>query len=158
MREILLSKSFALISLSVIFAFNLLFLHFFSDSYVAWRSDKEIRNHKKDNELLIENMRVAENRITNIEEKIYTIVDYDNEMRDMPKMPRIHEDVRELGIGGPGGISEEKSVEIFEYLHIFFSLSKFFLLFLLFLLFLSISSYSASIIFSSSFVFLDLFE
>ena len=70
-REIFLSKPFALISLSVIFAFNLLLLHFFSDSYVAWRSDKEIRNHKKDNELLIENMRVAENRITNIEEKIY---------------------------------------------------------------------------------------
>ena len=115
-REIFLSKPFALISLSVIFAFNLLLLHFFSDSYVAWRSDKEIRNHKKDNELLIENMRVAENRITNIEEKIYTIVDYDNEMRDMLKMPRIHEDVRELGIGGTGGISEEKSVEIFEYL------------------------------------------
>ena len=116
MREILLSKSFIFIPISIFFIFNFLLFHFFSDSYVSWRSGNEIQNHKENNKLLVQNIQIAENKIANIEEKINTIVEYDNEMRDMLKMPRIHEDVRALGTGGPNEISDEQSIEILEYL------------------------------------------
>ena len=116
MREIFLSKSFMLIPISAFLVFNFLLFHFFSDSYVSWRGNKEIQNHKDNNKLLVQNIQIAEDRINNIEEKINTIVEYDNEMRDMLNMPRIHEDVRELGIGGPDGMSEQQAIEVLEYL------------------------------------------
>jgi len=115
-REILVSKSFLLISSCLFLACNFLTLYFFSDYYLSWKTDREIENHKKNNELLIDNILIAENRISNIEEKINAIIDYDNQMRDMLSMPRIHEDIRELGIGGPEGISEEQAIEMLDYL------------------------------------------
>ena len=115
-REILLSKSVVFTFILIFLACNFFTLYFFSDHYLSWKSDREIQNHKKNNQLLIDNILIAENRISNIEEKINTIINYDNEMRDMLSMPRIHEDVRQLGVGGKGGISETQAVEVLEYL------------------------------------------
>ena len=89
-REILLSKSILFAFIIIFLACNFLTLYFFSDHYLSWKSDREIQNHKKNNQLLIDNILIAENRISNIEEKINTIINYDNEMRDMLSMPRIH--------------------------------------------------------------------
>ena len=66
MREIFLSKSFIFIPISIFSIFNFLLFHFFSDSYVSWRSGNEIQNHKENNKLLVQNIQIAENKIANI--------------------------------------------------------------------------------------------
>ena len=87
-------------------------LHYFSDDYVRWTSNLEIINHKKNNQELISKIENSEKQLQSIKNKMNTIVDYDNSMRDLLKLPKIHDDVRMLGVGG----EEEMNVEILEYL------------------------------------------
>ena len=113
-REIFLSSYLLVIPLSLFFSFSFLLFYFFADEYVAWQSGKQIINHKENNQLLVENINHAEIEISNIQEKLNTIINYDNEMRDLLKLPRIHDDVRQLGIGGMP--NQEETIEFLNYL------------------------------------------
>ena len=115
MREILLSTPLILTSVFIFIFFNFLCFYFFADDYISWRSANQIEDHRKNNELLVTKIQRAENKIYNIEEKLNTIVEYDNEIRDMLKLPRIHDDVRELGIGGTI-LDNNQAIDFLEYL------------------------------------------
>tara|TARA_Y100001970_G_C14004266_1_gene734999 strand:- start:172 stop:900 length:729 start_codon:yes stop_codon:yes gene_type:complete len=48
----------------------------------------------------VDKIQRGEDRISNIEDKINTIIDHDNQMRALLSLPKIHDDVRKLGTGG----------------------------------------------------------
>ena len=113
-REVFFSRYLLLLPIAVFFFFNYLLFYFFADEFVAWKSGYQIKNHKENNQVLVENIHQAEIDISNIKEKLNTIISYDNDMRDLLKLPKIHNDVRELGIGGMQ--NEEETIEYLNYL------------------------------------------
>ena len=115
MREMVLSSRLLFLLMSVFTFFNFLLFYFFADTYVEWQSGIQLKDHQKNNKLLVSNIKSAETKIYNIEEKLNTIVKHDNKIRDMLKMPRIHDDVRQLGVGG-NGLDNRQSAEFLEYL------------------------------------------
>ena len=115
MREVFLSTPLILASAFIFIFFNFLCFYLFADEYVAWRSNNQIEYHKKNNDLLVSNIKKAEDKILNIQEKINTIVKHDDKIRDMLKMPRIHDDVRQLGVGG-NGLDNRQAIEFLDYL------------------------------------------
>ena len=115
MMEIGVSKYFILASICILFSVNFIVLHFFSSAYASWQSSRQIENYKDHNTLLVDKIQNSEDKILNIEEKMSTIIDHDNHMRNLLSLPKIHEDVRKLGIGGPDG-SKSLTLTQLEYL------------------------------------------
>ena len=115
MMEIGVSKYFILASIGILFSVNFIVLHFFSTAYANWQSNRQIENYKDHNTLLVDKIQNSEDKILNIEEKMSTIIDHDNHMRDLLSLPKIHEDVRKLGIGGADG-NETLTMTQLEYL------------------------------------------
>ena len=113
-KEFNFSTWFFAIPVSIFIVSNFFVLYFFADNFVAWSSNLEIINHKKNNQILLENINLSQEKMMHIEEKINTIIDQDNNMRSFLKLPKIHEDVRMLGIGGSE--LEKAKVEYLEYL------------------------------------------
>ena len=74
----------------------------------------EIQNHKKNNQILADNINMSEERMSHIEDKINTIIAQDDNMRGFLKLPKIHQDVRMLGVGGDK--VQQTTVEYLEYL------------------------------------------
>ena len=48
---------------------------------------------------MVEAINNSKDRISNIEEKLNNIAQNDDNIRDMLKLPKIHDDVRTLGVG-----------------------------------------------------------
>ena len=115
MMEIPLSRYFILSSIFIIIFTNVMVLHFFSNKYSSWVSNQEIKNHKEENSFLVSEIQKGQDRILNIEDKISTIIDHDNHMRDLLSLPQIHDDVRKLGTGGQNNQSSLTMAEL-EYL------------------------------------------
>ena len=112
-REFNFSKILIFSSLAVLLISNLLFFNYFSDDFAKWKNKNLIVDHKKNNEFLVETIHNSEDRISNIEQKINYIIKHDDNIRELLKLPKIHKDVRQLGIGGP---QEDQSIEKLEYL------------------------------------------
>ena len=100
MMEVALSKYFIVASVSILILTNVLALHLFSNSYSSWYSNQQIKNHQKDNNILVKKIENGEDRIVGIEDKIDQIIEQDNNMRALLSLPQIHDDVRKLGTGG----------------------------------------------------------
>ena len=100
MREINFSKGLVLSSILFLFLFNFLIFNFLADDFIAWKTNQEINSYKKDNIFLVEAINNSKDRISNIEQKLNSIAQNDDNIRDMLKLPKIHEDIRMLGVGG----------------------------------------------------------
>ena len=112
-KEINFSKRLIFSLLLVFFVSNFLIFNYLAEDYVIWRANSDIQNHKENNKTLVASIENSKNRISNIEEKLNNIVEHDNNIREMLKLPKIHDDVRSLGIGGS---TKEESFQNLEYL------------------------------------------
>ena len=112
-REINFSKSLVLCSILFLFLMNFLIFSFLADDFTAWKTNQEINSHKKDNIYLVKTINNSKDRISNIEQKLNSIAQNDDNIRDMLKLPKIHEDIRMLGVGGAAA---KESFQYLEYL------------------------------------------
>jgi len=99
-KEIDFSKRIIFYLLSVLFVANFILFNFLAEDYAIWKGNTNIQDHKKNNKILTASIYDSENRISNIEEKLNNIIEHDNNIRGLLKLPQIHDDIRELGIGG----------------------------------------------------------
>ena len=99
-KEIDFSKGLILSFVLSIFFANFLIFNYLAEDYVIWKSDGKIQNHRENNKILVESINDSKDRISNIEHKLNNIVHNDNNIREMLKLPKIHDDVRSLGVGG----------------------------------------------------------
>ncbi len=113
-KEFNFSRWFLLFPLSVFVLANFALFYFFADDFIIFTSDIEIQNHKKNNQILVDNINMSEERMTHIEDKINTINAQDDNMRGFLKLTKIHQDVRMLGVGGDK--VQQTTVEYLEYL------------------------------------------
>ena len=112
-KEINFSKGLIFSLLSVLLVSNFLFFNYLAEGYVIWKGNTAVQDHKKNNETLLTSIYDSENKISNIEEKLNNIIKHDNNIRGLLKLPQIHDDVRELGIGGS---AEGQAIEDLKYL------------------------------------------
>jgi len=112
-KEINFSRSFILSSVLAVFFANFLIFNYLAEDYVIWKSDSVIKSHRENNKVLVESINDSKDRISNIEQKLNNIVQNDNNIRDMLKLPQIHDDVRSLGVGGTAA---KDAFEDLEYL------------------------------------------
>jgi len=112
-KEINFSRSFILSSVLSVFFANFLIFNYLAEDYVIWKSDSVIKSHRENNKVLVESINDSKDRISNIEQKLNNIVQNDNNIRDMLKLPQIHDDVRSLGVGGTAA---KDAFEDLEYL------------------------------------------
>ena len=112
-KELNFSRGLVVSLFSIILISNFLVFNYLADDYTNWKNNNQLIDHKKNNEVLVEAIENSEARIVNIEEKINSIVSHDNNIRELLRLPQIHEDVRELGIGGE---DQDVAIEKLEYL------------------------------------------
>ena len=109
--EKLISPKAFLSSILFLFLFNFLIFNFLADDFTAWKTNQEINSYKKDNIFLVEAINNSKDRISNIEQKLNSIAQNDDNIRDMLKLPKIHEDIRMLGVGGSAAIESFQELE-----------------------------------------------
>jgi len=112
-KELNFSKGLITSIVSAVLISNFLIFNYLADDFANWKNSNQLIDHKKNNEILVEAIENSENRISNIEEKINNIVNHDNNIRGLLRLPLIHDDVRELGIGGE---DDEQVIEKLDYL------------------------------------------
>lgn len=100
---ILLGFSFVLISSTILL----------SDKFSNWAGYKEIQKHKKNNSALIETIKNNQESLNQLNQELAILKEQDDLFRKLVKLPKIHEDVRKLGVGGDK--SKDESC-IFNYL------------------------------------------
>jgi len=79
---------------------------FFSDEFSEWAGSREIKLHRKNNKILIEKIKMQEEGIRNLIEQLEDIKKQDDQIRQLVKLPPIHEDIRKMGYGGSDKKSE----------------------------------------------------
>ena len=113
MREINFSKGLILSSILFLSLLNFLIFNFLADDFIAWKTNQEIYSHRNDNIYLVEAINNSKDRISNIEDKLNNIAQNDDNIRDMLKLPKIHDDVRTLGVGGAAAKETFHDLRIF---------------------------------------------
>lgn len=72
---------------------------------------KRLDRLKSDNEILVDKILENEKRMDELLEQLESIKFQDNLLRDLVKLPRIHDDVRKVGVGGTMSEDDESRLE-----------------------------------------------
>ncbi|MFQ6610815.1 MAG: hypothetical protein ACE5D7_08465, partial [Fidelibacterota bacterium] len=72
----------------------------FTDHYSHQEYKKKLVQLQEDNTQLVETINSQEKKINEFVEKLDTIISQDKVLRDMIKLPQIHDDIRKVGVGG----------------------------------------------------------
>ena len=96
----LISFSFVLISSTILL----------SDNFSNWIGYKEIQKHKRNNEILVETINQNQLSLEQLNKELSILKEQDDLFRKLVKLPKIHEDVRRLGVGGDK--SNKKSIDL----------------------------------------------
>ena len=75
-------------------------LFLFSDSFAEWAYTRKLDRIKEDNSNLVDKIKENEKRVELLIEQLEVIKEQDRTLRDLVKLPQIHDDIREVGIGG----------------------------------------------------------
>ena len=82
----------------------------FSDQFVKWAGSREIEKHRKNNQILVQNIEKNQKQINDLLNELDEIKKQDDILRKLVKLPPIHEDIRKMGFGGTHNKSEVKDV------------------------------------------------
>ena len=74
--------------------------HSFSEQFSNWADTFEIEKHRRNNQILIQNIEDNQKRIQSLVEKLDNIKKRDEVLRKLVKLPPIHDDIRKMGYGG----------------------------------------------------------
>ena len=72
----------------------------FSDQFVKWAGSREIEKHRKNNQILVQNIEENQKQINDLLNELDEIKKQDDILRKLVKLPPIHEDIRKMGFGG----------------------------------------------------------
>ena len=73
---------------------------FFSDQLLNLSSNDKIKDHRINNQIIIDNYQSDKNRIDSLLKQLELIKRQDELLRKLVKLPPIEEDVRKMGFGG----------------------------------------------------------
>ncbi len=79
----------------------------FTDYYTRQEYQNKLAQLQTDNEKLIEKINNQDEKINRFVERLDTIISQDKVLRDLIKLPQIHDDIRKVGVGG--GVSYDES-------------------------------------------------
>ena len=82
----------------------------FSDQFVQWAGSREIEKHRKNNQILIQNIEGNQKQINILLNKLDEIKKQDDILRKLVKLPLIHDDIRKMGFGGTHNKTEIEDV------------------------------------------------
>ena len=82
----------------------------FSDQFVQWTGTREIEKHRKNNQILVQNIEKSQKQIEDLFNELDEIKKQDDILRKLVKLPPIHEDIRKMGFGGTHNKSDVKDV------------------------------------------------
>ena len=86
------------------------FFFMFSDQFLKWAGSREIERHRRNNQILVQNIEENQKRIDNLLDELDEIKKQDDILRKLVKLPPIHEDIRKMGFGGTQNKSEVKDI------------------------------------------------
>jgi murein DD-endopeptidase MepM/ murein hydrolase activator NlpD len=86
-------------------------LFLFSDYFAEWAYQNRLNDVRKDNVELVEQINEYDIKIKMLNEQLDTIITQDNMLRDLVKLPRIHEDIRKMGVGGKKSKNESSNLD-----------------------------------------------
>ena len=98
--------SFALLILFAIASIALLF----TDNYSHQQYTEKLNQLQNDNSKLVDKIRNQDEKIEQYVDRMDTIISQDRHIRDLIRMPQIHDDIRKVGVGGNTGTKEESSL------------------------------------------------
>ncbi len=100
-----------LVSLLFILPTSLFFM--FSEQLSNWAGSIEIEKHRRNNQILIQNIEENQKRIDSLVVKLDEIKKQDEVLRKLVKLPPIHDDIRKMGYGG---LDDRKNSNKYNYL------------------------------------------
>ena len=86
------------------------FFFMFSDQFLKWAGSREIERHRKNNQILVQNIEENQKRIDDLLDELDEIKKQDDILRKLVKLPLIHEDIRKMGFGGTHDKSETEDI------------------------------------------------
>ena len=102
---------FLIVGLIFIFTSSLFFI--FSEQFSKWAGSLEIDKHRRNNQILINNIEDNQKRINILLGKLDDIKKQDEVLRKLVKLPPIHNDIRKMGYGG---LDDRKNSNEYNYL------------------------------------------
>jgi len=104
--HIVLAVCFILIFTSSIFIMS-------AKQFSNWTGTSELEKHRRNNQILIQNIEDNQKRIDTLVEKLDEIKKHDEVLRKLVKLPPIHDDIRKMGVGG---LDDNKNSNEYNYL------------------------------------------
>ena len=102
----LVISSFVLLFLFAIASIALLF----TDNYSHQQYAEKLNQLQSDNSRLVEKIHNQSEKIDHFVGRMDTIISQDKHIRDLIRMPQIHDDIRKVGVGGNTGGKEESDL------------------------------------------------
>ena len=75
-------------------------IFFFSGVYSEWVYTERLAELQTDNNRLVQQIRQHELMIQALQQQLDSIIEQDNRLRELVKLPKIEDDVRKVGVGG----------------------------------------------------------
>ena len=110
LRQFNISPFYIALIAGVIVILTSSILIMFSDQFVKWAGSREIEKHRKNNQILVQNIEENQKQINDLLNELDEIKKQDDILRKLVKLPPIHEDIRKMGFGGTHNKSEVKDV------------------------------------------------
>ena len=98
---------------SVLFILSASLFFMFSEQLSNWAGSFEIEKHRRNNQILIQNIEDNQKRIDSLVGKLDEIKKQDEVLRKLVKLPPIHDDIRKMGYGG---LDDRKNSNEYNYL------------------------------------------
>ena len=102
-----------LLSAGLIFILTSSVFFIFSEQFLNWADTFEIEKHRRNNQILIQNIEDNQKRIQSLVEQLEIIKKQDKVLRKLVKLPPIHDDIRKMGYGG---LDDRKNSNEYNYL------------------------------------------
>lgn len=110
LRQFNISPHYIALTAGVIIILTSFAFIMFSDQFVKWVGSREIEKHRKNNQILVQNIEGNQKQINDLLNELDEIKKQDDILRKLVKLPPIHEDIRKMGFGGTHNKSEVKDV------------------------------------------------
>jgi len=82
----------------------------FTDNYSHQQYVEKLNQLQSDNSRLVEKIHNQSEKIDHFVGRMDTIISQDKHIRDLIRMPQIHDDIRKVGVGGNTGGEEESDL------------------------------------------------
>ena len=100
LKQVNISPTQIIFFISLIVLITSSFFIIFSDSFVNWAGSREINIHRENNKILVQKVEDSQKRINHLLNQLEVIKKHDDKLRELVKLPQIHQDIWKMGVGG----------------------------------------------------------